>query len=187
MLASSYSFGVIFLVASIKRVQGIEHSLRRFYVCFCWLIWFHPVCSPSVVLLCDGFSRFIHNLCKPVCLTVTTWQWLKILSIMFSHQRHLFLYASQTCVSAMRQQFNTKTSPPDNTGQYEPRQAGCKVAWVLWKCLLCQSSEYNVNDVFTPAPSISLRRHRDSIRVPWFVSERVLMSWNYASHPSLSH
>ena len=92
---------------------------------------------------------------------------------------------SQTCVSAMRQQFNTKTSPPDNTGQYEPRQARCKVAWVLWKCLLCQSSEYNVNDVFTPAPSISLRRHRDSIRVPWFVSERVLMSWTLCLPPKL--
>ena len=34
----------------------------------------------------------------------------------------------------------------------------------------------NVNDVFTPAPSISLRRHRDSIRVPWIVSERVLIT-----------
>ena len=92
---------------------------------------------------------------------------------------------SQTCVSAMCQQFNTKTSQPDNTGQYEQRQAGCKVAWVLWKCLLCQSSEYNVNDVFTPAPSISLRRHRDSIRVPWFVSERVLMSWTLCLPPKL--
>ena len=45
----------------------------------------------------------------------------------------------------------------------------------------------NVNDVFTPMPSISLPCHRDSIQVPWFVSERVLMSWNYAFHPSLSH
>ena len=40
----------------------------------------------------------------------------------------------------------------------------------------CCSQVINLNDVFTPAPSISLRHHRDSFRVPWFISERDLMS-----------
>ena len=54
-----------------------------------------------------------------------------------------------------------------------------------WDSFFSVINCHDFNDVFIPAPSISLRRHRDSIRVPWFVSERVLMSWTLCLPPKL--